>query len=97
MFAQRRRSLITLAFAAIVAIAPAGAVWADDLDEANGIVEKARISFNDVVKTKEYDALRAGLKSAKGVLIFPSILKGGLFVGGAGGTGVLLVRGEGNA
>ena len=97
MFANQRRSLITLAFAAIAAIAPANAAWADDLDEANGIVEKARISFNDVVKTKEYDALRAGLKSAKGVLIFPSILKGGFFIGGSGGTGVLLVRGEGNA
>jgi lipid-binding SYLF domain-containing protein len=97
MFADQRRRMIALAFATLAAIAPASAVRADDADEANGIVEKARISFNDVVKTKEYDALRAGLKSAKGVLIFPSILKGGFFIGGSGGTGVLLVRGEGNA
>jgi lipid-binding SYLF domain-containing protein len=97
MFADQRRRMIALAFATIAAIAPASAVRADDADEARGIVEKARISFNDVVKTKEYDALRAGLKSAKGVLIFPSILKGGFFIGGSGGTGVLLVRGEGNA
>ena len=50
-----------------------------------------------MVKTKEFDALRAGLKSAKGVVIFPSILKGGFVVGASGGTGVLLVRGEGDA
>lgn len=96
MSPDKRRSVIALAVATIAAIAPARAAWADGVDEANGIVEKARISFDDLVRTKEYDALRAGLKSAQGVLIFPSILKGGFFIGGSGGTGVLLVRGDGN-
>jgi lipid-binding SYLF domain-containing protein len=96
MSASSKHRVMTLAFAAIAAVVPASGTRADEVDEANGIVEKARISFNDVVKTKEYDALRAGLKSAKGVLIFPSVLKGGFFIGGSGGTGVLLVRGDGN-
>jgi lipid-binding SYLF domain-containing protein len=92
----KRWLLIALASAATAAIAAAGPARAGDVDEANSVVERARISFNEVVKTTEYDALRAGLKSAQGVLIFPSILKGGFFLGGSGGTGVLLVRGEGN-
>lgn len=79
---------------ALVAAAPT--TWAADAQDANATVDKARIAFEDVVKSKDYEALRSGLKSAKGVLIFSSIIKGGVIVGGSGGTGVLLVRGEGN-
>ncbi len=32
------------------------------------------------------------IKHAKGVIIFPQVIKGGFFIGGSGGTGVLLVR-----
>lgn len=35
------------------------------------------------------------LKQAKAVLIVPQLLKGGFIVGGEGGTGVLLARGDG--
>ncbi len=34
------------------------------------------------------------VENAKGVLVFPTILKGGLLVGGAGGDGVLRIDGE---
>jgi len=71
--------------------------WAKDAQDANATVDKARIAFQDIVKSKDYDALRSGLKSAKAVLIFPSIIKGGVIVGGSGGTGVLLVRGKGDS
>lgn len=86
-----RRRLIVAAAAAALGIWSVSAT-ASDADQARGIVEKARIAFDDVVKTKDYEALRAGLKSAKGLLIFPAILKGGVIVGGSGGTGVLLAR-----
>ena len=36
-------------------------------------------------------------KSARGILVFPKIVKAGLIVGGQGGEGVLLVRGKPNA
>jgi lipid-binding SYLF domain-containing protein len=52
------------------------------------MVDRARIAFEEVVANTEHDALRAGLKTAKGVLIFPSIIKGGFIVGASGGTGV---------
>lgn len=65
--------------------------------KAQTLVDKARIAFEDIVNSKGYETLRSGLKSAKGVLVFPSIVKGGIIVGASGGTGVLLVRGEGNS
>lgn len=82
---------------AAIGLAPIGAWAAGNGDEARRIVEQARLAFSDVVKGMDYGALREGLKTAKGVLIFPSILKGGFVVGGSGGTGVLLVRGDGGA
>jgi lipid-binding SYLF domain-containing protein len=38
--------------------------------------------------------LRTHLKNVKGVLIVPELLKGAFFVGGSGGSGVLLARDE---
>lgn len=97
MSTELRRRQCSLALAAFAALTWLPSAHAKDADEANGIVEKARIAFDDVVRTKDFDALRTGLKYAKGVLIFPLILKGGFVVGASGGTGVLLVRGEGDA
>jgi lipid-binding SYLF domain-containing protein len=91
---SRRGFQSGLAALALVAAWPA--VHAKDADEARRIVERARISFGELVKHKDHASLRTGLKSAKGVLIFPSLVKGGFVVGATGGTGVLLVRGEGN-
>lgn len=92
-----RRQLILAVAAGVVGGLPAGAALADDAADARKVVEKARLAFQDVVKVKEYDSLRAGLKTAKGVLIYPEVLKAGFFLGGSGGTGVLMVRGEGNS
>ncbi len=86
-----RRSIVVAA-----ALLACGAVQADDKKESRTVVEKARVAFGDVVRTKEFDSLRAGLKQAKGVLIYPQVLKAGFFLGGSGGTGVLLVRGSNN-
>lgn len=65
---------------------------ADDRADARGVVDKARITLESLVADKNMDALRAGLRQARGVLIFPQIIKGAFFVGGSGGTGALLVR-----
>lgn len=78
------------------AFAPFGAARAADAADARALVDKSRSTFNEVVKAKDLDSLRAGLKAAKGVLIYPKVLKAGFFLGGSGGTGVLLVRGANN-
>jgi SH3 domain-containing YSC84-like protein 1 len=91
---NRRRTLALIAGSASGAWA--GSAWATEADEARAITEKARLALRDVLKQKDFESLRAGIKVAKAVLIYPEVLKAGFFLGGSGGTGVLLVRGERN-
>jgi lipid-binding SYLF domain-containing protein len=44
------------------------------------------------MRDKDYGWLRENIKKAKGVLIYPQVLKAGFILGGSGGTGVLLTR-----
>jgi SH3 domain-containing YSC84-like protein 1 len=97
MFCKQRRQWITLAAGAVAVIANTRSAWADDTRDAHDasvIVDKARTAFDDVINSKGFESLHAGIKTAKGVMIFPSIIKGGVVVGASGGTGVLLVRDE---
>ena len=65
---------------------------ASDESEAQGIVDKARVTFNEFLRDSNYGWLHEHLKDAKGLLIFPQVIKGGFFIGGSGGTGVLVVK-----
>lgn len=67
---------------------------ASEATEAQGIVDRAKATVNDLMADSNYSWLHDHLKEAKGLLIFPQIIKGGFFVGGSGGTGVLVVRDE---
>lgn len=69
-------------------------VLASDKFEAQSIVVKSRGTLTDLMNDENFSWLHTHLRSAKGVLIFPQILKAGFFLGGSGGTGVLLVRNE---
>jgi lipid-binding SYLF domain-containing protein len=65
---------------------------AEDSNEAQGIVDRARVTFNDFMRDSNYTWLHENLKDAKGLVIFPQVIKGGFIIGGSGGTGVLVVR-----
>jgi lipid-binding SYLF domain-containing protein len=67
---------------------------ASDKAEAQSLVDKSKGTLTDLMSDEHYTWLHDHLKSAKGVVIFPQILKAGFFLGGSGGTGVLLVRNE---
>jgi SH3 domain-containing YSC84-like protein 1 len=84
-------SAIVVAALFICTVMPAVAA---DSDEAQGIVDKARVTFNSFMRDKNYTWLHEHLKEAKGLLIFPQVIKGGFIIGGSGGTGVLVVRDE---
>lgn len=71
-----------------------GRVAASDKSEAQSLVVKSRGTITDLMSDENYTWLHTYLKNARGVLIFPQILKAGFFLGGSGGTGVLLVRNE---
>ena len=75
----------------ITAVMPVSDSRASD---AQDIVDKARVTFNGFMRDKNYTWFHAHLKDAKGLLIYPQVLKAGFIFGGSGGTGVLVVRDE---
>ncbi|MBM3516767.1 MAG: lipid-binding SYLF domain-containing protein [Alphaproteobacteria bacterium] len=80
------------AVAAMVMALASGAVGAD---EQQGLVDKARITIEAFTDDPEMAPMRTLLGRARGVLIFPELLKAGFFLGGEGGRGVLLGRRDG--
>ncbi len=80
-----------LANASLIGLAPA---FADDASEAQQMVEKARLSFENFAADPNLEGLRDLLKTAKGVYIAPQVLRGAFIIGVSGGSGVLLARDE---
>jgi lipid-binding SYLF domain-containing protein len=66
-------------------------VAAEAVDQ-QGLVDKARITFESFMADENMDWFRENLYKAKGLLIVPELLKGGFIVGGSGGSGVLIVK-----
>lgn len=73
-------------------VAGRGTAMASDATEAQGIVDKAKVTFTDFMADKNYSWLHENLHRAKGLLIYPQVLKAGFIFGGSGGTGLLVVR-----
>jgi len=65
---------------------------AADRDRAQGLVDRAQVTFKEFMQDSNYAWLHNNLDHAKGVLILPQVLKGGFIWGGSGGTGVFLAR-----
>ena len=63
--------------------------------EQQELVDKAAISVEKIAARTDINRyVKKYMREAKGVLVIPSLLKAGFFVGGEGGTGVLLAKGE---
>ena len=62
--------------------------------QTQGLVDRARVTLKEFMQDSTYSWLHENLDRAKGVLIFPQVIKGGFIWGGSGGTGVFLVRDE---
>ncbi len=95
---KNRRLIINILMAAFVAagllIVTVPRAAAADREEAQAIVDKARLTFDDFMRDNHYTWFHDNLKNARGLLIFPQVLKGGFILGGSGGTGVLVVKDE---
>jgi lipid-binding SYLF domain-containing protein len=75
-----------------VGVTPA---YADDVMAAQQLVERARLAFDAFIADPSMGgSLRAVVKEAKAVLIYPGILRLAFIFGGSGGSGVLLARDE---
>ena len=79
-------ALFGLALLALFAFAPAATAAEADLD-ARVQTALARLQQRD-------EAAREALELARGVLVFPNVVKAGFGVGGAFGEGVLLIDGQ---
>ena len=60
--------------------------------EQQGLVDKARVTFESFMADKNQSWLKENLNQAKGLIIIPSLLKAGFVIGGSGGSGVLIVK-----
>ncbi len=63
-------------------------------EEAREILTKSTIALRNRVNDPNFQKLHELLKTARGILVFPGLLKGGFFLGGEGGNGVLLARND---
>jgi lipid-binding SYLF domain-containing protein len=94
----KKLSIISVLAAVLVVVGllvvlPATAAAAGP-EDAQAIVDRARVTFDDFMKDQHYTWLHDNLSKAKGLLIFPQVLKAGFILGGSGGTGVLVLRDE---
>jgi lipid-binding SYLF domain-containing protein len=70
---------------------------ADDVQDARQLVEKARLTFEGFIADSNLgENLRTLVNKARGVLIYPQVLRGAFIIGVSGGSGVLLVRDPGS-
>ncbi|MGH6780640.1 MAG: lipid-binding SYLF domain-containing protein [Sphingomonadaceae bacterium] len=78
---------------AVTAVLGPGPSMADDAQDARHLVDKARLTLESFMADKDLGpGVRSLMKRAKGVLIYPQVLKGAFLVGISGGSGVLLAH-----
>lgn len=87
----RRTALARMGGGALLAMAPCVHAAADEGDAAQ-IVVAAEATVQAFATDPDFASLRAALPRAKGVLVFPEVLRAGFLLGGSGGNGVLMVR-----
>ena len=91
-----RVALVALGLGVMVALGfcgPTAPAWADDKSDAEQLVDKARVTLEAFVGDKEMGpALKALLQKAKGVLIYPQVLRGAFVFGVSGGSGTLVAH-----
>jgi lipid-binding SYLF domain-containing protein len=89
------RRLLPSVLAVFLLIVAAGCQTAPPRDvQAQALVDRSKITLEFFkTRTKDSTALfLSSLENAKGVMIFPSVFQAGAGIGGAGGSGIMLVR-----
>ena len=76
------------------ALAVPAPVWAQSASEEDMLVDKARFTLENFLSDPDMQWFRDHMKKARGILIVPQFIKGAFFIGGSGGSGVLVVRDE---
>ncbi|TVP85152.1 MAG: hypothetical protein EA347_10200 [Thioalkalivibrio sp.] len=93
---MKKFALLLLPFLFFVWVLPAMAqaqLFTRDVDPQE-LIEDARETLREMARHPDYEALHHDLETARGVLIFPRVVRGGFFVGGSGGLGVFMAWDE---
>ncbi len=69
--------------------------WAKDYSAPQELVDRSVIVVRRFMSDPQMAWLQKHVHEAKAIMIIPQLLKGGFFLGGSGGSGVLLVRDPG--
>ncbi len=97
---DKKRQLVNMGIRVLAILAmgtffaPYATAIAADSVQVQGLVDRVKITLNEFMRDPNYGWLHNNIKHAKGVLIFPQVIKGGFIWGGSGGTGVFLARDE---
>jgi lipid-binding SYLF domain-containing protein len=84
--------LSRLAASAMLLGAAFAAPMAHAATDQQNLVDRARMTIDDVHRDKAFGNAPDLLHKARAILIVPRLYKGGFFVGGEGGDGVLMAR-----
>ena len=89
------RKAVLFGWLLILLAVPAAAPRAQDA-KSQELVDKARYTLERMLASPDFSRMPGTLKRAYGVIIMPSIIKGGFILGGEGGSGVLMTRDANN-
>lgn len=91
-----RRRLLRAALALPAFTATAGLLpRAARADNDQGLIDQARVTVQIFTGDSNFGDLRRRLPNARGIMIFPQLIKGSFIIGGEGGSGLLLARNNG--
>lgn len=88
---KKRRGLL-FAFLLAFMVAAAGTATAQTKEEAERIIEKARIVVEEMMTSRDRVVPEDLLRDCAGLAIIPEMIKGGFIVGGSYGKGVVLAH-----
>lgn len=88
------KKILTAIIMCIFCTVFAGAAWANDdrKTEAIGIADKSRIVIEEMLASMDNQVPSELIAMCDGIVIVPGMLKGGFFIGGSYGEGVVLAR-----
>ena len=84
-----RRVILAASIALALSVSPAHWAWSKSADELNAEADATLERLKETQPVTE-----EMIQTAKGILVFPEIVKGGLLIGAADGKGVLRVGGK---
>lgn len=87
-----RRNFLLFASAVTLACARDATPSSPDDSPQQKIVDRAALAVDRMRSSGQFPSLDQQLKQARGVMVFPRLIKAGIIVGGEGGNGVLLSK-----